>query len=101
MRRADFDDTVVSVLSLSDLSGLTSRDMLTIWCNMQFAGRALDMLNEGTRGHRLVFSEVQSRSSLAAAGRDAALATADVALGQPDAEMVMESARLRWVHLTS
>jgi phosphoglycerate dehydrogenase-like enzyme len=75
--------------------------MLTIWCNMQFAGRALELLNEGTRGHRLVFSEVQSRSSLAAAGRDAALATADVALGQPDAEMVMESTRLRWVHLTS
>lgn len=68
---------------------------------MQFTGRALEALKEGTRGHRLVFSEVQTRSSLAAAGKDAALATADIAFGQPDAGMVLECAKLRWVHLTS
>lgn len=75
--------------------------MHTIWCNMEFTGRALELLNEGISGHRLVFPEVLSRSSLAAAGRDEALAGADIALGQPDAGMAMESARLRWVHLTS
>lgn len=75
--------------------------MHTIWCNMEFTGRALELLNEGVRGHRLVFPEVLSRSSLAAAGRDDALAGADIALGQPDADTTMESERLRWVHLTS
>src|ERR1700677_4929135 len=75
--------------------------MLTIWCNTQFSGRALEMLNEGTRGHRLFFSDVRSASPLTAGGPDPALATADVALGQPDAGDVMESARLRWVHIIS
>src|ERR1039458_4423838 len=75
--------------------------MLTIWCNTQFSGRPLELLNEGMRGHRLVFSGVRTTSSMAAAGTDAALAAADVALGQPDAGIVMQSARLRWVHLTS
>ena len=75
--------------------------MLTIWCNMQFTGSALELLEEGTRGHELVFPEGLTTSSLAAAGRDAALAGADIAFGQPDAGSVLEIARLRWVHLTS
>lgn len=75
--------------------------MPTIWCNTQFSGRALELLNEGTRGHQLIFPEVRTTSSLAAAGKDAALAKADIAFGQPDAENVMQYERLRWVHLTS
>ena len=75
--------------------------MLTIWCNTQFSGRALELLKEGTRGHRLIFSEMRSASPLAVGAPDPALATAEVALGQPDAEGVMQSARLRWVHVIS
>ncbi|HWB59865.1 MAG TPA: D-2-hydroxyacid dehydrogenase [Chthoniobacteraceae bacterium] len=75
--------------------------MLTIWCNMQFSGRAQELLNEGTRGHRLVFPETRTRSSLAAAGKDEVLAAADIAFGQPDAELVMQTPGIRWVHLTS
>ena len=75
--------------------------MLTIWCNTQFSGRALELLNEGARGHRLVIPDVRTTSSMAAAGTDPALAAADVAFGQPDAGVVMQSSRLRWVHLTS
>src|SRR5579862_3782910 len=78
--------------------------MLTIWCNMLFTGLAQELIEEGTRGNRLVFPETRTKSSLAAAGADPGLAEADIALGQPDAAMAMESMkskRLRWVHLTS
>ena len=61
----------------------------------------MQLLQEGTHGHRVVFSEVRTTSSLAAAGADAALAGADVAFGQPDAGQVMRSSKLQWVHLTS
>ena len=58
-------------------------------------------LAEGTREHKLVFASTASTSVLAAGGADPALAVADVAFGQPDAQQCMALPRLRWVEVTT
>jgi len=74
---------------------------LTIWCNAKFAGAALRRLEEGTRGHRLIFSPHGIPSILAAGGPDPAMAEADVVFGQPDVADCLRYRRVRWVHLTT
>jgi phosphoglycerate dehydrogenase-like enzyme len=74
---------------------------LTIWTNAQFADAPRALLIEGTKAHRLIFSTQLSASNLAKAAPDPALLEADVAFGQPDPEMALQSARLRWIHLTT
>lgn len=64
---------------------------LRIWCNYSFGPTALRLLHEQTSGHHL---------TLATEGT-AGLEGADVALGQPDATVAMQSTRLRWIHITS
>lgn len=66
---------------------------LTIWSGSSWSGSALasaaqDLFRQETAHHRVV------------TGADD-LADADIAFGQPDPEVVLSSARLRWVHLTS
>jgi phosphoglycerate dehydrogenase-like enzyme len=74
---------------------------LAIWCNLQLPGRALAALQSGLGGHRLVRA-AQSTTCFQPIGRhDPALAEADVAFGQPEADQCVASARLRWVHLAS
>jgi phosphoglycerate dehydrogenase-like enzyme len=74
---------------------------LTIWCNTPLTDPARDLLRDGTRGHNLVFSPHQKVSTLAGGPPDPALSDADVALGQPDPEMVIRYTRLRWVQVDS
>jgi phosphoglycerate dehydrogenase-like enzyme len=59
------------------------------------------ILEEGVRAHSLVLSKKRSRSVLAAGERDPAVAEADIAFGQPDPDDCLESARLRWVEVSS
>ena len=73
---------------------------LTIWCNPQVSDAARELLIEGTKPHRLVFSPVATYN-LDAGPPDAALFEADAAFGQPDPQTAMQAERLRWVHLTS
>ncbi len=61
----------------------------------------LQMLREGTAGHELIFSEKPVTSVLAKAERDPALATADVAFGQPDPAAIADAAKLRWIHIST
>ncbi len=77
-----------------------SKTPLTIWCNPQVSDVARELLIEGAKPHRLVFSPVATYN-LAAGPPDAALLEADVAFGQPDPQTVMQAQALRWVHLTS
>ena len=77
-----------------------SKTPLTIWCNPQVSEAARNLLIEGTKPHRLVFSPVATYN-LDAGPPDPALLEADVAFGQPDPQTVMHAERLRWVHLTS
>ena len=74
---------------------------LTIWTNGKFSAEATRMLEEGTRGHRLVTSEVVTASVLVAGESDPALLEADVAFGQPAPEDCLRSERLKWVEVTS
>jgi phosphoglycerate dehydrogenase-like enzyme len=74
---------------------------LTIWSNAKFTADALARLREGTRQHRLIWSQQASASVLAAGGADPDLATADIALGQPDAAQCLTLPRLRWIELSS
>ncbi|MEY4938478.1 MAG: hypothetical protein RIQ93_213 [Verrucomicrobiota bacterium] len=74
---------------------------LTIWCNARFSETDTRLLKEGTRHHHLVFSANASASVLVAGKADEALATADVAFGQPDETQCMACARLRWVEVTT
>jgi phosphoglycerate dehydrogenase-like enzyme len=74
---------------------------LTIWCNAQFPDAAAQKLREGTSGHRLIFSPTASGNVLATGKPDPALAEADVAFGQPEAEDCMRCPKLKWIQLVS
>ena len=74
---------------------------LTVWCNLQLTERALASLQAGLGPHRLVRAAELS-TCLQPLGRpDSALADADIAFGQPEADQCVASARMRWVHLAS
>jgi phosphoglycerate dehydrogenase-like enzyme len=74
---------------------------LTIWTNAEFPDDIRQMLRDGTRGHRLIFSSAPLDDVLAAGKRDPALAEADVAFGQPDAEECIRYPRLKWIEVIS
>lgn len=74
---------------------------LTIWCNANYPEPAMEELRAGIAPHKLVQPRARSASNLVAASADALLAEADIALGQPDTDQVMNVPRLKWVHLTT
>jgi phosphoglycerate dehydrogenase-like enzyme len=74
---------------------------LTIWCNAKFDAAAEQLLAEGTRDHRLVYAADRDTSVLATGRIDPALATADVAFGQPDAAQCLAHRGLKWIEITS
>lgn len=74
---------------------------LTIWCNAKFSDSDTQLLVEGTKGHKLVFSTSASASVLVAGQADPTLSTADVAFGQPDAKQCLALPKLRWVEVTT
>lgn len=74
-----------------------SPQTFTIWCNAANFDAALRaLLTGGAQPHRVVFPDEQ-------AGRheNELLAEADIAFGQPNPELAMNLAGLRWVHLNS
>ncbi len=74
---------------------------LTIWCNAEFTDAAQALLQDGVRGHRLVFAAERSASVLTSGAPDPALAEAYIAFGQPDPRSVLDAPRIAWVQLTS
>ena len=76
---------------------------LTVWTNhaLQPAARTIFAAALAEAGCRLVQSANSSRSVLAAAGTDPALAGADIAYGQPAPDDVRGNPRLRWVALST
>ena len=74
---------------------------MTIWTNAQFPEAAQTLLDSGLHGHRLVFSQHLAASNLVAAPPDPALLAADIAFGQPDPAISLQSPSLRWIHLTT
>ncbi len=65
-----------------------------IWTNTNFPERAAQLLRDGIGSYQLV-------DATSVQNADETLHQADIALGQPDAEIVMNSQKLRWAHLTS
>lgn len=61
----------------------------------------LEELRRGTAGHELVFPRVPGKSVLFQTEADPALETVDVAFGQPDPASILQSRRLKWVHISS
>ena len=74
---------------------------LTIWTNSKFNSAVTQLLHEGTRAHRLVTAATTSTSVLAAGAPDPALATADIAFGQPDPADCLRQPRLKWVEVST
>ena len=74
-----------------------------VWCNMSFPAAAMERLKQGVdaAGCALDLSENLTASNLVAARADPKLAQAEVALGQPDPDAILDLERLKWVHLTS
>jgi len=69
-----------------------------IWCNDDFRPEhesQLKLLSEGVGQHKLLRFDCNDEASVVA------LKTADIAYGAPDPNEVIESDRLRWVHLNS
>jgi phosphoglycerate dehydrogenase-like enzyme len=61
----------------------------------------LELLRAGTIGHQLVFPKKPIASVLANPERDPQFATVDIAFGQPDPQAIAESAKLKWIHVSS
>ena len=74
---------------------------LTIWTNEIFAPAALQLLEKGTSGHRLLSAPRASASVLNAGASDPGFALVDVAFGQPSLADCFENKRLKWVEVSS
>lgn len=74
---------------------------LTIWTNVAYPTQAMDLLRAGIGQHRLLFATQREQTVLAKASKDENLQHADIALGQPHVEQLLESNHLRWVQLPS
>jgi phosphoglycerate dehydrogenase-like enzyme len=74
---------------------------LRIFSDAPLSSSALEILKKGTASHELVFPRRSAESVLVRTEPDPALATADIAFGQPDVAGVLNSDPLRWLHLTS
>jgi phosphoglycerate dehydrogenase-like enzyme len=70
---------------------------LNIICDLAFPEDALKILRDGVAPHRLIVSPPAKDKT----GPAASLEEADIALGQPSVESVLDSKRLRWIQVTS
>ena len=64
---------------------------LRIFVDFALAPEVLELLQEGTTGHQLVFPRTPVSSVLAKAERDPQFATVDVAFGQPEPQAIAEA----------
>jgi phosphoglycerate dehydrogenase-like enzyme len=73
---------------------------LTIWANAFLTPAGEDLLRGSTKPHRLIIAE-KLDSVLAIGTADPRLQEAEVLFGQPDPKEIIQSSRVRWVHLSS
>ena len=74
---------------------------LRIFVDFSPAPDVLEMLQEGTKGHQLVFPQKPVSSVLAKAECDPEFATVHIAFGQPDPQAIAENTQLKWIHVSS
>ena len=73
----------------------------TIWTNGKFDPAATRLFEEGTVAHRVVAASAASASVLAHGESDPALATADIAFGQPDPADCLRYSNVKWVEVST
>ena len=73
----------------------------TIWCNAEFAPAAKRRLEAATKHHQLVWSARTNASGLQEGVPDPALASADIAFGQPALVDCLGATRLKWIELST
>jgi len=76
-------------------------DKLRISVDLALTPDVLKLLQNGTRGHQLVFPGTPVSSVLAKAECDPKFATVDIAFGQPEPRAIAEAGRLKWIHVSS
>jgi phosphoglycerate dehydrogenase-like enzyme len=74
---------------------------MKIFSDLNAEADTLLLLKRGVAPHEIVFPAKPAPSVLSPSAPDPALADADIAFGQPDAEAVLRALRLRWLHLSS
>jgi len=74
---------------------------LRIFVDLAVAPDVLELLQEGTKEHQLVFPRTPVSSVLAKAECDPQFATVDIAFGQPEPQAIAEANRLKWIHVSS
>lgn len=73
----------------------------TIWCNGALSEKAMGMLRDGLRAHRLILAGKALPAATDAGEAEAKIADADIALGHPGLEDCLRHRNLKWVALTS
>lgn len=74
---------------------------LRILADLRLPEAEAQFLRDGVAPHELLLSKMPAGSALAQARVDPRFATADIVFGQPAAEAVLASERLRWIHISS
>jgi phosphoglycerate dehydrogenase-like enzyme len=74
---------------------------LRIFVDFAPAPDVLELLQEGTRGHELIFARNPAASVLDNPDPDPEFPTVDVAFGQPDPRAIEGADRLKWVQVSS
>jgi phosphoglycerate dehydrogenase-like enzyme len=99
IRRQDSPNRLPSFAKSDYIPGAMSE--FRIFVDFATPPDALEVLREGTAGHQLIFPKKPAASVLARPEPDPQFATADIAFGQPDTRAIAESARLKWIHVSS
>jgi phosphoglycerate dehydrogenase-like enzyme len=76
-------------------------NILKIFSDTPLTDPARKLLIEGVAPHEALFPKKLTTSVLSKGDPDPQFAAADIAFGQPDVADILESKRLRWVHLSS
>ncbi len=73
----------------------------TIWTNANLPVEQAEQLAASALPHRLLYATEMSSLNLQACPPDLQLAQADIAFGQPDVDQIIQSPKLKWIHLTT
>jgi phosphoglycerate dehydrogenase-like enzyme len=73
---------------------------LTIWANPYLTASADELLLHSTRQHKLILDQ-KPEHVLDVGTPDPRILQSDIVFGQPDPEAILQSEKLRWLHLSS
>src|ERR1700761_3629738 len=73
---------------------------LTIWANPFLTASAAELLSRSTEQHKLILDQ-KPEHVLDVGSSDPRLGLSDIVFGQPDPGAIIQSEKLRWLHLSS